>query len=233
MEIQLQEDRTTRVVWLHGAGLSSDTWAGRADGMCLDLPGHRAVPRATEPTVSAYADALVTRLPKSMCLVGHSLGGMVAMELAARHPERVKALVLAETAFRIRDTRRHELGADFALWLARRLGPEKTARLSTLGESRPTREAVRAQTGAMSHAGLMDALEAGTRFDGSRLLDRLTMPVLILVGRRNPRTHPQARIMADHLPEARLMTLKAGHMLHMDAPEKFYGTIRAFLKPHL
>ena len=83
-------------VWLHGAGLSAETWAGRAEGRCLNLPGHGGTPRAGEATVAGFADRLMPLLPaERFALVGHSLGAMVALEIAARRPEHIRALVLA------------------------------------------------------------------------------------------------------------------------------------------
>ncbi|MEM6711677.1 MAG: hypothetical protein AAF590_05280 [Pseudomonadota bacterium] len=81
-------------VWLHGAGLSSKTFAAFcADdpkAVCLDLPGHNGAPRAAQPTVLAFAKALLPSLPKTpdrSALIGRLLG-MVAMELAAaNHPK--------------------------------------------------------------------------------------------------------------------------------------------------
>lgn len=90
------------VVWLHGAGQGPDYWDdSRAQGLRLALPGHAGRPRATRPTVEAMADALTPDLPPGRFdLIGHSLGGQIAMELAARLPDRIRRLVLVDTRSR-------------------------------------------------------------------------------------------------------------------------------------
>ena len=119
-----------------------------------------------------------------------------------------------------------------AVWLARHMGPRRLAWFAGIGRQNATRVALRRQMAAVRPEGLVDAFEAARRFDGTPLLARLSMPTLILVGRRNPVTHPQARQMARRLPRARLMVLEAGHMLHSDVPDMFFGTIRAFFGPY-
>ena len=220
-------------VWLHGAGLSAETWAGRAEGRCLNLPGHGGTPRAGEATVAGFADRLMPLLPaERFALVGHSLGAMVALEIAARRPEHIRALVLAETAYTMQARGIDRQGAWRAVRLPRWLGPRGVARRTGMGQSRAVRRGLKTETAAMAPEALTDAMAAAHRFDGRALLERLTMPALILTGRRNPRTLPQARALSKRLPDARLMLLEGGHFLHIDTPRAFYGTIDAFLKSH-
>lgn len=224
---------TGETVWLHGAGLTSETWAGRAEGLCLNLPGHGGTERAARATVASFADRLMPLLPAGrFALVGHSLGAMVALEIAARRPEDLRALVLAESVHTMQARWIDRKGAGLAVRLTRWLGPRGVARLSGMGQSRAVRKALKTQTAVMAPEALTDAMAAAHSFDGRGLLDRLTMPVLILTGRRNPRTLPQARALSKRLPDARLMVLEGGHMLHFDTPDAFYGTIGAFLKAH-
>ncbi|MEM7636126.1 MAG: alpha/beta fold hydrolase, partial [Pseudomonadota bacterium] len=97
---------TLPTVWLHGAGLSPSTWGGVTTGfsdvMLLALPGHADAARLSEPSVEAFADAVEPMLPDRFALIAHSLGGMVALEVASRHPDRVDALVLIETVATVR-----------------------------------------------------------------------------------------------------------------------------------
>ena len=59
-----------------------------------DLPGHGAAPFDGTFDVAAAADALAARIDEPACILGWSLGGQVALYLAARHPEKVRALCL-------------------------------------------------------------------------------------------------------------------------------------------
>lgn len=89
----------TPLVFLHGWGQSARVWHDQADhwpsATFLNLPGHGGA--AFEPA-DAWVDALAAQLPESPAvLIGWSLGGMLAMQLALTHPERVAGLVLVAT----------------------------------------------------------------------------------------------------------------------------------------
>ena len=69
---------------------------------CLDLPDHGRSPWRAEASLPTYAQAVREwmdqhQLPAANIL-GHSLGGKVAMELAVTQPERVRKLVVADMA---------------------------------------------------------------------------------------------------------------------------------------
>jgi len=102
--------RGRTVLLLHGAGSNAHAWhyqyehlGNRHSPIALDLPGHgRSSGVEALPTVEDYAaftlhflDALRV---ESAVIAGHSMGGAVAMELALRDANRVKALVLIATA---------------------------------------------------------------------------------------------------------------------------------------
>lgn len=94
------------IVFLHGTRLTRSAWTAQLDDLgdtfraiAMDLPGHGA--RADEPfTLDGAADAVAAVIREEAAggravVVGLSLGGYVAMALAAREPERVRGLVLA------------------------------------------------------------------------------------------------------------------------------------------
>jgi pimeloyl-ACP methyl ester carboxylesterase len=94
------------IVFVHGTRLTRSAWAGQLDGLggefraiALDLPGHgtRAGERFTlERAADLLADTIRDHASGGRAVVvGLSLGGYVAMALAARQPERVRGLVLA------------------------------------------------------------------------------------------------------------------------------------------
>jgi len=89
------------VVMLHGWGLHSGVWAETASALApefrvtlVDLPGHGHSPPEGELTLDGLVDAVAEVLPPKANLAGWSLGGMVALRLAVRHPDRVAKLVL-------------------------------------------------------------------------------------------------------------------------------------------
>lgn len=95
------------VVLLHGGQLNAHTWDGMLlhaglPALAYDLPGHghsrRLAPESY--TVAAIADAMMRRIradcSRPVTLVGHSFGALIAIVLAARHPEGIERLVLLD-----------------------------------------------------------------------------------------------------------------------------------------
>ena len=85
------------LVLLHGLGGTAELWRGveallpaRWPGgwLTLDLPGHGRSPRATSYTFDAQAALVAEVLPtdRDLVLLGHSMGGMVALAMAGVHP---------------------------------------------------------------------------------------------------------------------------------------------------
>src|SRR6185312_14560675 len=98
------------VVLIHGAGLDHSTWALHSrwfahhgvSVLAPDLPGHGRSKGAALKTIAEMADwtaALLDATGASKAhLIGHSMGSLIALETAARHPARVSALGLIGTA---------------------------------------------------------------------------------------------------------------------------------------
>jgi len=63
-----------------------------------DLPGHGGSEPLPAPSLAAFADAVATLLDEPTAVLGHSMGGVVALRLAERHPGLVRSLVLAAPA---------------------------------------------------------------------------------------------------------------------------------------
>ena len=102
--------RGRKILFVHGAGSNGHTWhrqidafGGRHSPIALDLPGHgRSAGVEGLRTVQDYADFVAAFLDmlkiKAAVILGHSMGGAIAMDLALRHPARVEALILSCTA---------------------------------------------------------------------------------------------------------------------------------------
>ena len=93
------------LVMLHGWGMHGGIWddcaTALAEGMRVskvDLPGHgRSPAQPGIDQVEGLAQIVARHAPRRMTLVGWSLGGMIAMDLAQRQPGRVEKLVLVAT----------------------------------------------------------------------------------------------------------------------------------------
>ncbi len=91
------------IVFIHGTRLTRAMWrpqvplADRYRLVMTDLPGHGSLAsvRFTLPAASTHVSRVIETAARGRAvIVGQSLGGYVAMDVAARHPERVEALVL-------------------------------------------------------------------------------------------------------------------------------------------
>jgi pimeloyl-[acyl-carrier protein] methyl ester esterase len=96
---------TLPLVLLHGWGLSPRVWAGLRDALpeglvvhAPELPGHGAAAPAATATLAAWGEHLLATMPTRAVLCGWSLGGLIAVELALRHPQRFERLVLLDTS---------------------------------------------------------------------------------------------------------------------------------------
>ena len=256
-------DDVPEVVYVHGLAGSSTNWtdlAGllstRASGVAVDLPGFgRSEPtRARTYDPAALSDALLCWLAGRLeargpvHLVGNSLGGLIAMNVAARHPELVRSLTLVSPAMPDRrpDPRRM---SDPRMALAMVPGLGRSARRALAAESTRTRaEKVLALCFADPERGSARRLEelvaehdersrlpwAGEAADGATrgllgvwagrsawsLASRTAVPTLVVWGERDRIvTARLARRTASTLPDGRLLLLPdVGHVAQMEVP---------------
>ena len=166
-----------------------------------DLPGHGGSSPLPAPTLAGFADVLAQLLDGPVDVLGHSLGGVVALRLAERHPSLVRRLVLAAPAGISSSTR----VAEVTIALTGIIQPGRIAgrRVGRVARSRRLRNLVfggfevanpdllteRAVHGFLRGPTMhTDALGAGLALaadDPRRDLDRVRCPVLILWGARD------------------------------------------------
>ena len=90
------------LVMLHGWGMQSGVWrefarklADHRQLICLDLPGHGGSDNLSPYTLRRVAEALLNAIPaQTFSLLGWSLGGIIALQMAELCPQRLQALIL-------------------------------------------------------------------------------------------------------------------------------------------
>ncbi len=92
----------TPMFFLHGWGQSRQVWYQQmdtfADAQFLNLPGHGGDSLHNEASHDDWIEAIAEQLPETPgIIVGWSLGGIIAMQLALKYPEKIKGLVLVST----------------------------------------------------------------------------------------------------------------------------------------
>ncbi len=233
------------VVFLHGLGMTRTGWDAQLAALCdryrcvaWDMPGYGASPALEDFSLEAAADAaagLITRLGGSSHVVGMSMGGMVALQLALRHPACVRSLSLVDTspAFGLD-------GTDSEEWKAARLAPLLAgAEVADFAEPvlrgvmapDPDPSVVAAAAASMlrvPRAGLMQAIAALPDHDLRARLGEIAAPTLVVVGELDEETPPAyAEALAASISGARLeVILGAGHMTPFEAPAALSRLLR-------
>jgi pimeloyl-ACP methyl ester carboxylesterase len=221
--------RLTRAAWAPQLGALSDTYRVIA----LDLPGH-GVLADRDFTVASAADEVARVVAEAAggraVIVGLSLGGYVAMELAARDPDRVRGLVLSGAS-------QEPVGllATPYLALARALewfdGPALDALNTWFFRTRfPPAIAEPIVAGGFYSAGGAAALRDIT---GQRFASRLATyegPVLILNGALDVLFRLGAGRFAKAAHDVRRVRLGgATHLANLDRPDAFNEAVRRFM----
>ncbi|MBS0513402.1 MAG: alpha/beta fold hydrolase [Proteobacteria bacterium] len=226
------------LVLLHGWGLTPAVWQPLLDALpkTLDvhtpaLPGH-AQATAAAPGIAAWTEALLAQIPHDAVVCGWSLGAMVALDLAARHPSHVARLILIGSTPRFVSTTSRDHGDAWPHGLDPAVADDFAARfdhdpaatmqrfvaLQALGDAR-RRAVTTALTAALSDTGaegaraLADGLQVLTTTDLRPAIARITRPTLLLHGDGDALMPlAAAQWLAAHLPRARLLPLAGcGH----------------------
>jgi pimeloyl-ACP methyl ester carboxylesterase len=250
---------------LHGIANSSETWAGVAPWLrrrftlvAPDLLGHgeSATPRG-DYSLGAHAtaarDVLTALGHERVTVIGHSLGGGVAMQFAYQFPERCERMVLVSSGGLGREV--HAVlraaalpGADYVLpvltapqllGLGRGVGRLlQRARLAPGGDLEILARGFASLDNAGSRQAFLHTVRAVIEPGGQRVSahDRLALaallPTLIVWGERDsiiPLAHGEAAHAA--IPGSRLEVFpEAGHMPHGDDPERFAEILTDFCR---
>lgn len=247
---------TRTLILIHAFPLSADMWLPQLAKVppgwrfiAPDIRGFRGAGPAFEDaalagaTMDDYADDLLALMDhldvERAAVAGLSMGGYVAMALAARAPERVTRLILADTRMTA-DTPEGRAGRDKMKTDVERSGPRAAADAmlpKLIGETTKVdqpdlADAVRhliEMNRAEAITGAIDALKS--RPDRTEALSRVTVPSLVICGAEDVITPPaDSEAMARTIPGARLELIeRAGHLSNLEQPAAFTAALQAFL----
>ncbi|MES9524531.1 alpha/beta fold hydrolase [Streptomyces capoamus] len=219
--------------------------AARHTVVGVDYPGAGATPRAEGPLdLDELADQLVAAADAegldTFAVSGYSLGGPVAIRLAARHPERVRSLVLSAT-FAHADTRTDLVASVWQQLFEGGRHAVLAAYLNLMTLSEPALNAltpaqVRAaadQLAAALPAGTGDQVDLVRRADVRGDLAGIAVPALVVVTAADPLVSPSLqRELAAALPAAEVAELPSGHLPFLERPQDWLALIDDFLARH-
>lgn len=230
--------RTAPVLLIHGAGGTHQHWLYQVRdlpqslSLAPDLPGHGRSRGSGKETIAAYGDWLVSFLDAAeldqAVLVGHSMGGAIALDVALRYPKRVAGLGLIATGARlpVAPALLESLEKDPAAavetigqWA---FGPEASPKMVRLGKR---------QIGATPTEVLRRDFLACDAFDVRGQLSQITQPTLVVCGTRDRMTPVRFSVyLRDQIAGARLHLVDgAGHMIQIERPEAIVRALVAFL----
>lgn len=233
---------------MHGFTGSSESWEPLLPALCehfrvlaVDLPGHGRtrlpddVAAYTMPcVVETLAEMLVANDAAPAHVLGYSMGGRVALALAAHAPQLVQRLILesASPGLATREERTARAAADEAL--ADRIEARGIAafvdeweKLPLFAAQRALPEAAQQRVRALRlrndpHGLALSLRGMGTGAQPSlwEALPALRMPVQLIAGRHDAKFVAIARAMAQQIPHASLtIAPDAGHTVHLEAPD--------------
>jgi 3-oxoadipate enol-lactonase len=224
------------VVLTHGLAASGETWSGIAERLALrhrvltwDLRGHGRSPAPEGPyTIGDLAHDLVTILDDAgiqrAVVLGHSAGGVIALQFALDHPARTAGLVLVGTASEC-NARAHEFYGDLAR-RAEEIGmADVHRRLGLSGDQEP---AVSAEPRAFAKV----ARCMGNLYHQplTARLGQIHAPALVCVGEKDFLGVGGSVILSRKIAGARLEIVPGrGHGIFLEDPDGFAHLVGEFL----
>ena len=241
------------VIFLHAFPLNRTMWEGQMTALlneqqfrlvALDWRGFGESELNTDvSTMEMFADDLAALMDAlgmdSAILCGLSMGGYAAFAFLRKHPQRVKALVLADTRPGA-DSEESKTNRESLAQLAEAEGTEAVANLQVprilseyTRQQHPEVEIrVRRMIDAATPAGIAAAARGmAQRSDASDILTRIACPTLVVVGEQDALTTPDiAQEYASSIPGAQVAVIpNAGHLSNLEQPEAFFDVLRNFL----
>ena len=216
----LEKGQGKPLILLHGNGEDGTYFVHQVEEFsrdftvyAIDTRGHGQSPRGGAPfTISQFADDLLAfmdrqGLPRADIL-GFSDGGNIALIFALRHPDRVRRLILNGANL-------DPKGVKPLVQLPIVLGYH----FASLSKS-PKAKARAELLGLMVNEPHIDPAELG----------KLSMPVLVIAGTRDMIRENHTRLIANRIPNARLVLIPGDHFIANKAPAAFDRAVRQFLE---
>ncbi|MCG7518532.1 alpha/beta fold hydrolase [Ruegeria sp. Ofav3-42] len=231
------------VVLLHGVGLRAEAWGAQIDALssagyrvlCLDMPGHGESPFRDPIGLEGYARPVSELLTEPVVLVGHSMGALIALNIAASGHEHVRGVAALNAVYRrspesrqavlsraaaLDDTGTNDPTATLQRWFGGKPSQESAACSRWLKEANP--------------AGYKAAYTVFAESDGlaDSQLAQIECPALFVTGEEEPNSTPRmSRDMARLAPKGQAEVIAdAAHMMPMTHPFEVNSSLLRFVR---
>lgn len=199
---------STPVLFLHGLGETPQAWNGvinEFESIDALTPTVFDQPSGTPWSLHERTDELAASLNNPVDVVGLSLGAVMGLDLAIRHPHMVRSLFLSAPQAR---------------------PPKALMRIqSILMRVLPERLVCPPQ---ISKQQLLEILRQISAIDFEPELGNITVPTTIACGSKDRANLPAARTISQQIPHARLIVVPdAGHQWHQSMPTQFAHELKA------
>jgi pimeloyl-ACP methyl ester carboxylesterase len=237
------------ILFLHGAGMDHTVWAlparyfaHRGRGvLAVDLPGHGGSEGAALTSIADMADWVAALIEAAGCakaaLVGHSMGALIALEAAARHPKQISALALLGAAPKMpvhpdllaaaaaNDHAAFDLMTSWSFGPAGQLGGARVPGSWLMGGGERLLERVR--PGVLS----ADLAACNAYSDGQDSAAKIACPSLVIMGAEDKMTPARAGAkLAAAMPEAKTVVIPScGHMMFAEKPDETLDALKTIL----
>lgn len=200
-------------IYLHGLGQNQDSWSkvieqleAAEHSMCPDLSELVQGQDTTYQNLYAAFSAMCDEIEEDICLCGLSLGGVLALNYAIEHPEKIKGLVLIATQYKM---------------------PKKLLRVQN-AIFRFMPKSMFQQTG-FGKSDFLKLCNTMMELDFSDSIYNVSCPTLVIYGEKD-RANKNASIeLANMLIDAELQVFNGvGHEINIEAPDKLEETLRVF-----
>ena len=235
------------VVLIHGAGFDHSAWALQSrwfahhgfSVLVPDLPGHGRSQGPALKTIAEMADWISALLAAAGAakahLIGHSMGSLIALETAARHPANVSALGLIGTAATM------TVGPDL-LKAAEANSHDAIDMVSIWGLGFGAGIGGSLAPGMWMHGGAQRVLKhcapgvlftdltaCNTYADALAAAAKVAVPTTLILGEKDMMTPAKAgKALAAAIPHARTVVLSgAGHMIMAERPDELLAALKA------
>lgn len=244
--------KNNTIVLLHGWGCDSESWApiilqlqSLAHVIAIDLPGFGHSPAIENFSVDAVVDFIVERIPDNCILIGWSLGGMLAVQVAARYPQKISQLITLAANVKFVASRNYV--SAMPLVVNRNFNksfeadPSATLKLfaGLLAQGdiaeRALLKKIRSVVADKSITpNWLQALHVLAQLDNRDAFAVLTQPALHILGEADVLVPASAAPVLSALNAHQQVHLlpQAAHALHWSQPEKVIELIATFIQQH-